>query len=197
VFGFFVLGFGSWLCLRNYSLTSDKKQGGYYASKKATRVFLVVTYLVLLSVPSVLLVSCGGGGGGGSDGDAVVSAPTVSQASPEANSTNIPVTTTVSVALYDQNAAQLIPVVPPQFFTAAYTVARWSTTTSQFESIAASGDSGYWFNLSHYLSITPSILRFVVQPWPSFPFNYHVNYPAQTPLTPVTSALIVRQAARR
>ncbi len=178
MFGFFVLGFGSWLCLRNYSLTSDKKQGGYYASKKATRVFLVVTYLVLLSVPSVLLVSCGGRGGG-SEGGAIVSAPTVSQASPEANSTNIPVTTTVSVALYDQNAAQLIPVVPPQFFTAAYTVARWSTTTSQFESIAASGDSGYWFNLSNYLSITPSILRFVVQPWPSFPFNYHVNYPAK------------------
>jgi len=98
-----------------------------------------------------------------------------------------------SVALYDKNAVQIVPAVPPQFFTAAYTVARWNTTTSQFESVSATGDSGYWFNLSNYFSITPGFYRFVVQPSQDPPFNYHVNFPAQTPLTPVASASMSSQ----
>ena len=98
-----------------------------------------------------------------------------------------------SVALFDKDSVQIVPAVPPQFFTAAYTVASWNTTTSQFESVSATGDSGYWFNLSNYFSITLGFYQFVVQPSQDLPFNYHVNFPAQTPLTPVASASMSSQ----
>lgn len=98
-----------------------------------------------------------------------------------------------SVELYDQNTVQIIPNVPPQFILNPYTVARWNTATSQFEYIAASGDSGYWFDLSNYLSITPGLLSFYVQPSQGLPFEYVVNFPAQISLVPVTSASMFSQ----
>ncbi len=98
-----------------------------------------------------------------------------------------------SVELYDQNSLQVIPVVPAQFVLNPYTIAQWNITTSQFESIAASGDSGYSFNLSNYLAITPGALRFVVQPSQGLPFEYGVNFPAQTSLVPVASASMFSQ----
>jgi hypothetical protein len=98
-----------------------------------------------------------------------------------------------SVELFDKDSVQIIPAAPPQFFTAVYTIAQWNTTTSQFESIAATGDSGYWFNLSNYASITLGAVRFVVQPSQGVSFNYDVNFPAQTALTPVASTSMSSQ----
>jgi hypothetical protein len=95
-----VFCFGFWLCLRNYSLTEIRE--GVMHWKMSPRVFLVATYLVLLGALSVLLISCSSGGGGdGGDADPGLIAPAVSQVTPEANSTNIPVMTMVSVELND------------------------------------------------------------------------------------------------
>jgi hypothetical protein len=56
-----------WVLVMSEKLFSYRNREDVMNWKMSSRVFLVVTYLVLLGALSVLLVSCGGGGGG-SDG---------------------------------------------------------------------------------------------------------------------------------
>ncbi|WP_020674823.1 hypothetical protein [Geopsychrobacter electrodiphilus] len=98
-----------------------------------------------------------------------------------------------SVELFDPNTTQIFPVTPAQFYSATYTIAAWNGATTQFESIATSGDSGYIFDLSNHLSITPGTWTFTVQPATGSPFNYTVNFPGQTSLIPVTATSMASQ----
>ena len=96
----------------------------------------------------------------------------------------------LSVELFEQNGmpfSALVPAVSPIFFSATYTIAAWNAVNTQFESIAPNSDSGYFLDLSNYVSIASSNYTFLAQPATGHTLLVDVFFPPQTFLVPVAS----------
>lgn len=93
----------------------------------------------------------------------------------------------LSIDLFDQNGAHLIPATPPQFYSYTYTSAAWNSVNSQFELIAPLSDSGYLLNLSNYAGIASGTFTFAAQPATGYKLVELVFFPGQTSLIPVAS----------